>query len=86
MYLSLNHNHKFQGSQADVIIFGLDFTAYNLLTREMVYTGMTRAKNRCHLIAQNSALRYATAQEGVSKKQTHLVNCLYDIANPQLIF
>lgn len=78
--------HKFQGSQANVIIFGIDFTAYNLLTREMVYTGMTRAKERCHLIAQNSALRYATAQEGVSKKQTHLINCLNDIANPQLIF
>ena len=78
--------HKFQGSQANVVIFGIDFTAYSLLTRELVYTGITRAKERCHLIAQNGALRFATAQEGISRKQTHLINCLNDVANPPLIF
>jgi exodeoxyribonuclease V alpha subunit len=78
--------HKFQGSQADLVIFGIDFTAYSLLTRELLYTGITRAKKRCHMICQTGALRYATAQEGVSRKQTHLQQCLYDIAHPVLVF
>ena len=78
--------HKYQGSQADNIIFGLDFISYSLLTRELVYTGITRAKKKCYLIAQTGALRFATAQQSISKKQTHLRQCLYEIAHPPLIF
>jgi exodeoxyribonuclease V alpha subunit len=78
--------HKYQGSQSKNVIFGLDFTAYSLLTRELVYTGITRAQKMCYLICQTGALRYATAQQSVSNKQTHLKNCLYEIAHPKLIF
>ena len=78
--------HKSQGDQANHIIFGLDFTSYSLLTREMIYTGITRAKKKCDLIAQTGALRMAISKEGVSKKQTHLQQCLYDVAHPKLIF
>lgn len=78
--------HKFQGSEANHVIFGLDFTSYSLLTREMIYTGITRAKKKCDLIAQTGALRMAISKEGVSKKQTHLQQCLYDVAHPKLIF
>lgn len=78
--------HKSQGDQASHVIFGLDFTAYSLLSREMIYTGITRAKKRCDLIAQTGALRMAISREGVSKKQTHLQQCLYDVAHPKLVF
>ena len=78
--------HKSQGDQANHVIFGLDFTSYSLLTREMIYTGITRAKRKCDLIAQTGALRMAISKEGVSKKQTHLQQCLYDVAHPKLIF
>lgn len=78
--------HKYQGSQSDNIIFAIDFTAYSLLTRELIYTGITRAKKKCYLIAQTGALRYATAQRSISNKQTHLKQCLYDVAHPKLIF
>lgn len=78
--------HKSQGDQANHIIFGIDFTSYSLLTREMIYTGITRAKKKCNLIAQTGALRMAISKEGVSKKQTHLQQCLYDVAHPKLIF
>jgi hypothetical protein len=40
----------------------------------------------CDLIAQTSALRMAIGKEGVSKKQTHLQQCLYDVAHPKLVF
>ena len=78
--------HKSQGDQASHVIFGIDFTSYSLLSREMVYTGITRAKKRCDLIAQTGALRMAISREGVSKKQTHLQQCLYDVAHPKLVF
>jgi exodeoxyribonuclease V alpha subunit len=78
--------HKYQGSQADTVIFAVDFASYALLTRELLYTGITRAKRQCILIAQNSALRMAVHQEAVSKKQTHLQECLYDVAHPKLVF
>ena len=78
--------HKYQGSQSKNVIFGLDFTAYSLLTRELVYTGITRAEKKCYLICQTGALRYATAQQSVSNKQTHLQDCLYEVAHPKLIF
>lgn len=64
--------HKFQGSQTEMIIFGIDFSSITLLSRELVYTGITRAQKKCILVAQNTALRYATSKEAVSEKQTHL--------------
>lgn len=79
-------SHKSQGSEWDYVIFGLDFSSYALLTRELVYTSITRAKKKCYLICQTGALRYATAQQSVSNKQTHLQDCLYEIAHPKLIF
>ena len=78
--------HSSQGSEYDTTIFAMDFAAYNLLTKELVYTGITRAKKKCELIAQTGALRKAVATQGVSKKQTHLVECLQEVANPPLIF
>ena len=79
-------SHKSQGSEWDYVIFGLDFSSYALLTRELVYTSITRAKKKCFLICQTGALRYATAQQSVSTKQTHLQDCLYEVAHPKLIF
>ena len=57
-----------------------------LLTRNLLYTGITRAKKKCDLVAQTGALRMAISKEGVSKKQTHLQQCLYDTAHPKLVF
>lgn len=78
--------HKSQGSQFDHVIVGIDFTAYALLSREMLYTAITRAKKTCTLVAQNNALRYATGNERISQKKTHLIQCLHEVAHPKLIF
>ena len=68
--------HSDQGSEHDNVIFGFDWASYSLLSKELVYTGITRAKNKCELIAQTNALRAAVTIEGVNKKQTHLENML----------
>lgn len=78
--------HKAQGSQFNHVILGIDFSSYSLLSRELLYTGITRAKKKCELIAQTGALRMATSKEGVSKKSTHLQRCLLETAHPKLIF
>ena len=78
--------HKSQGSEFDHVIFGLDFSSFSLLSKELVYTGITRAKKKCDLIAQSGALRMAISKAGVSAKQTHLVECLDEVAHPKLIF
>ena len=78
--------HKCQGSECENVIFGLDFNAFTLLSKELVYTGITRAKKKCYLICETNALRYATGKSSVRVKQTHLQQCLHDIAHPKIIF
>ncbi len=78
--------HKSQGSQADTVIFAIDFNAYSLLSKELVYTGITRAKEKCFLIAQTGALRTATGKSSVVDKQTHLKEQLHKLAHPKIIF
>ena len=78
--------HSVQGSQFEYVIIGLDYDSYSLLTKELVYTAITRGIKRVMLVAQTGALRVAVAKEGVSNKQTHLQNCLYDIDHPKIIF
>lgn len=74
--------HKCQGSEFPHVIFGVDFSSYSLLTRQMIYTAITRASKHCYVIAQTAALRYAIAQNSVNKKQTILKEALYEIAHP----
>ena len=78
--------HKSQGSQFDYVILALDYSAYSLLSKELVYTMMTRARAKCYMVAQTSALRMATSKEGVQIKQTHLKEILNGLFNPKLIF
>lgn len=69
--------HKCQGSSAPIIIAAIDFhTVPMLLTKEMVYTAITRAEKRCYLLAENAALRKAIVSTYVSTKQTFLKELL----------
>ena len=78
--------HSFQGSQAERVIVALDFSSFILLSREWVYTAVTRAQKHCTLVCQASALRYAIGKENVNDKTTHLVECLDETFNPKIIF
>ena len=74
--------HKMQGSEVPYTIVGIDYSSFTLLTKEWIYTALTRASKHCTLLAQNRALRYAVMQNGVIVKQTHLVQILYDLTHP----
>lgn len=68
--------HKLQGSEADYVIVGLDFSARSMLTREWLYTAITRAKKRCILCAETKALAYTICNSNLPYKRTFLVNYL----------
>ncbi len=70
--------HKSQGSEFKIVIGAVDYTAYTLLNKELIYTLITRAKKYCVLIAESHALRHAIAQSNVSTKQTFLKFFLCD--------
>jgi len=68
--------HKYQGSESKIVIIGLDYGAFLMLTKEWVYTAITRAKEYCVLCAENKALRYAITRNSVSNKKSHLKHLL----------
>lgn len=68
--------HKSQGSECDTVIFAIDYTAYKMLTNELIYTGITRAKKYCILVAENNAVRKAITNLSTTVKQTYLAEFL----------
>lgn len=70
--------HSFQGSQSPYVVVGLDMSAYMLLSREMLYTALTRSKKYCVLVGQINAVKKATSISRVSVKQTWLKELLLE--------
>ena len=68
--------HSFQGSQSPYVVVGLDMSAYTLLSRELLYTQLTRSKKYCVLVGQINAIKKATSISRVSVKQTWLKELL----------
>lgn len=64
--------HAKQGSEVPYAIIGLDSSCYTLLSREWLYTALTRAKKHCILVGQNTALHRAVKISSISKKRTWL--------------
>ena len=64
--------HKLQGSEAPYVIVGLDFSARILLTREWLYTAITRAKKYCIVCGESGAVSYAIESTNIPYKQTFL--------------
>lgn len=73
--------HSFQGSQSPYVVVGLDMSAYTLLSREMLYTQLTRAKKYCVLVGQINAIKKATSISKTSTKQTWLKELLQNFKN-----
>mgnify|MGYP004639974237 CR=1 FL=1 len=68
--------HSAQGSQAPNVIVGIDMSAYTLLSKEWIYTAITRARKYCVLCGQISAIKKATSISRVKVKQTWLTELL----------
>ena len=64
--------HKSQGSEYPVVVMPLLMSHYVMLQRNLVYTGVTRAKKLCVLIGDTRALAYAIKNNIVLKRNTRL--------------
>jgi len=57
--------HKSQGSQADEVTVLLPQEESRLLTRELFYTAVTRAKERVRVVGSEAALRAAIERRAI---------------------
>lgn len=64
--------HKSQGSEFDVVIMPLVSQHYMMLQRNLLYTGMTRARKELILIADEKSLKRAVENNRVEKRLTGL--------------
>ena len=70
--------HKMQGSEVPNVIMLIDFSSYIMNCRELIYTGITRAKKKCVLLAEANALAQAIKVTQTVNKQTFLLDILTD--------
>lgn len=64
--------HKSQGSEYPIVVMPVLMTHYVMLQRNLIYTGITRAKKICVLVGQAKALAYAIQNMKVLRRNTQL--------------
>lgn len=64
--------HKAQGSEHPIVVMPVLMTHYVMLQRNLVYTGVTRAKRLMVLIGSPKALKYAVRNVTATKRNTKL--------------
>ena len=72
--------HKSQGSEYPIVVMPVLMTHYVMLQRNLIYTGITRAKKICVLVGQTKAIAYAIHNMKVLKRNTRLKERLAPIA------
>lgn len=64
--------HKFQGSEANTVIINLPLSAKRMMTRPLLYTAVTRAKEKVYLICEGDALERCVRNDAFCKRRTRL--------------
>lgn len=77
--------HKSQGSGFKYVIAVADPGAYTMLTKEFLYTAVTRAKKHCYLIGTPASVDTCVKTTRVVKKQTWLSGLLSGIDSIEVI-
>ncbi len=65
--------HKFQGSEIDDVIVVCHSSQHNMLTRQLFYTAITRAKRRVFLVGDKKGLQTALRTSRDEQRKTRLV-------------
>ena len=71
--------HKSQGSEYPVVVMPLLMSHYVMLQRNLVYTGITRAKKLCIIVGSPKALAMAVRNMTVLKRNTKLKDRLREV-------
>lgn len=64
--------HKAQGSEYPIVVMPVLMTHYVMLQRNLIYTGITRAKRGLVIVGTKKALAMAVRTVTVSKRNTKL--------------
>ncbi len=64
--------HKSQGSEYPIVVMPVTMSHYIMLKRNLIYTGITRAKNLCVLLGQKQALYLGINTIDTTKRNTYL--------------
>lgn len=64
--------HKSQGSEYPVVVMPVMMTHFVMLQRNLIYTGITRAKKMLVLVGTKKAISYAVKHVTVTKRNTKL--------------
>lgn len=70
--------HKSQGSEFDCVILPLMKAHYRMLYKQLIYTGLTRAKKFAVFVGEREALKIAVANSNANTRQTSLRHMLMD--------
>lgn len=71
--------HKAQGSEYPIMVMPVLMSHYIMLQRNLIYTGITRAKKICVLIGQPKALSYSIRNLTVTDRNTRLKERLHGL-------
>lgn len=64
--------HKAQGSEYPIVVMPVLMSHFVMLQRNLIYTGITRAKKVLVIVGTKKALAYAVRNVTVTKRNTHL--------------
>jgi exodeoxyribonuclease V alpha subunit len=70
--------HKAQGSQAPAVVIALARSHAIMLTRNLLYTAVTRAERVCVVVGESSALSMALARTDARRRYTRLAELVGD--------
>ena len=68
--------HKKQGDSSPYVIGAIDSSSYALISKELLYTMITRARKYCVIVGQKRILQQAVKISRVKTKQTWLKELL----------
>jgi exodeoxyribonuclease V alpha subunit len=71
--------HKSQGSTIKNVLFVFGYDSYKLLSKQFIYTGITRASKGCVMLCELKALRYAIKTDHSGQRNTFLKSLLNEI-------
>ena len=71
--------HKSQGSEYPIVVMPIANAHYFMLSKNLLYTGITRSKRICVLVGSKDALAYGVKNVRIAKRKTMLKDRLLDL-------
>jgi exodeoxyribonuclease V alpha subunit len=75
--------HRSQGMEVPCVVLALDDSHFTLLERQLIYTGVTRAKKLLIIVGSKRALSIATKRALTRKRCTFLLERINEIIEPR---